>query len=209
MNRRIRKKNAGLYLRQGLLSIVLLVMTIYLGMTSSLKETLFPPTIKNWSEFTSDSLKKHSIVKIHNDILYYTGYDNHSGEKVTGHYYYTIQENRCFFLLLDKQNGTPKETLTDYEGIFHLTEDENLYNQLTLALAKDTDWSSSSLKKIALPIIASQPDYHSMPALVLIGAIVFCSLVFVLSAINNFYSYHRYKHHIRHHRRTNHHADRD
>lgn len=45
MNRRIKRKNAGLYLKQGFLSLVLLGITIYLGVVSPLIETLFPPTI--------------------------------------------------------------------------------------------------------------------------------------------------------------------
>lgn len=198
MNRRIKRKNAGLYLKQGFLSLVLLGITIYLGVVSPLIETLFPPTIHKISELTSAPFtKQHTHIKFHADKLFYTGYDNLSKGKVTGHYYYTIEEQCCLFLLLDTQADSPKETLTDYEGVFHLSKNQELYDQLTLSLAKDMDWACESMRAISLPMIASQPDYHLMPTIFLVIGLGFCTIVFGLSMLNNFLHFYQYKRHTK------------
>ena len=192
MNRRYRKKNAGLYLKQGLLALLLLGLTIYLGASSSLVRNLFPPTVTSLSELESASFnKKHTVIKLHSDQIFYTGYDNQTDGKITGHYYYTIQDNQCLFLLLDPQDGTPRQTLTNHKGTFHISENPELYHQLTLSLSKDLDWSSESMRRFSLPMIASQPDYHLLPALLLTIALILCTFIFTLSIVSNFLGYYR------------------
>lgn len=193
MNQQNRRKHAKLYLKQGIISLVLLVLTIYLCIASSLTQTLFPPVINKIEVLSSPSYtRSHPIVRISCKNLYYTGYDNHSKNKVTGHYYYTMQDNYCLFLLLDKSDTAPKEKLAHYTGTFRIIKDETLFNQLTKSLSKDMVWSAQSLQDISIPAIPSEPDYHTLPVIILAIGLFLCFLIFSYGTIRNFYYYNKY-----------------
>lgn len=194
MNRNNRAKHAILYLRQGAISLILLILTVYLGMVSSLSQTLFPYGVSDISQLSSESfVEEHPMIQIHCDELYYTGYDNYnSKEEVTGHYYYTIQDHYCMFVLLDKSEKAPEEMIKNFKGTLKITKDESAFNDLTQNLALDMEWSARSLQGITLPVIVSQPDYHFVPTVVLVVGLVICSLIFGYGTISNFYYYFRY-----------------
>lgn len=193
MNRNNQRKHGILYLKQGIISLILLALTIYLGIVSSLTQTLLPPVVEDISQLSSEEFaKEHPMIEINLDKLYYTGYDNYSKEKVTGHYYYTIQNHFCLFVLMDATDNPPKETIEQFNGTLKITTDETVYNQLTQQLSKDIDWSSRSLQGITLPVIASQPDYHFIPTVAFAVGLTICLIAFGYGTLSNFYYYFRY-----------------
>jgi len=175
MNRNNQAKIAQLYFKQGIISLIFLALSIYLCSVSSIIGNLFPPLVEDLSHLSSSSfIKKNPIVQIHCDTLYYTGYDNYTKEEVSGHYYYTVQDNYCMFVLLEKTNDTPEDMLKNFRGTVKITENETAFTNLTVNLSKDMEWSARSLQKISLPLIASEPDYHFLPTIFLLfGFVIF------------------------------------
>lgn len=187
------RKHKILYLKQGIISFILMVLTIYLGIVSSLTQTLFPQSVTDISHLSSESYRKeHPIIQLTCDTLYYTGYDNYLKDKVTGHYYYTIQNHYCLFVLLDVTDDSPKETITNFKGTVKLIDDTSVFHNLTQNLSKDMEWSTRSLQGISLPVIASQPDYHLIPMAVFVIGLVICLILFGYGTLSNFYYYFRY-----------------
>lgn len=189
------RKYAAIYARQGMLSLILLIFTIYLTADSSLNEILFLPTIENVSILESEKYRsKNPVVRIHAKTLYYTGYDNEDGKKATGHYYYMLQDGRCLLVLLDSSRDKPQKILKDYTAAFRLIEDDTLDNQLLTSMAADMEWSSQSFMDITLPVLASQPDYHPLIVAMLVILLISGSVIFLLSVIFNFQNYRKCMH---------------
>lgn len=188
MNRRTRKKYAGLYFRQGVLSVILLAATLYFSLFIFLESTFFPKTVTNLSTLKKESfIKKHTTVTLSLDKLYDTGCVGRSGKKTTGRYYYALSDNLCLFVLLDTDKQ--KDSYTDYVGTFYLIEDETLTKSLIHSLAKDINWSSESLSGITLPVIASEPDHHPVSTILLMVGCALCFGLFLTSCIINFHHY--------------------
>lgn len=193
MNHNNRRKHAILYLRQGIISLLLLALTLYLGITTSLTQTLLPPTVTDISQLSSENyIYDHPTLQLHLDKLYYTGYDNYSNNKITGHFYYSIQNNYCLLVLLDASDESPKQTIDSFKGTFKITTEDTLYNHMIQQLSKDAEWSSRSLQGITLPVIASQPDAHFIPAIIFAVGLLICIIAFGYGTISNFYYYFRY-----------------
>lgn len=193
MHRYNRKKHKMLYIRQGIISLLLLAVTIYLGISASLTQSLFSPVIKDLSVLSSaEYCERHPIIQLRCDTLYYTGYDNYLKDNVTGHYYYAIQNHCCILVLLDTTESTPKDAITNFKGTVKLIDDADTFHNLTQNLAKDMDWSSRSLQGITLSVIASQPDYHPVLTALFTAGLLACLIVFGYGTISNFYYYLRY-----------------
>lgn len=203
MHRLNHKKFAGTYFGQGILSVLLLAAALYLAYTSAPAQALFPPSVSELTQLNSENyIARHPIVKIHCDELSYTGYDNQTGRKTTGHYYYTIQDGKFLYVLLDAQESAPAQTLKDYTCTVRLINDQTLYHKLIGQFAETMDWSSDSLLKMSLPVIASQPDCHLSSTILFTIALILCTCIFLISAVLNFYHYHKCRQHIRQRRRT-------
>lgn len=193
MHRFNHRKFARTYRKQGTLSLLLLIVTLLLAYTASPAQALFPPSIRNLASLDSEKyMDKQPIVRIHCDELSYTGYDNRSGDKVTGHYYYTLQDGRflCFLLNSDTDNKTP-QTLKNYTCTVRLINDKALYHQLIKQFAQSMDWSTDSLLNISIPVIASQPDCHLSSTILFVVALLVCIVIFSASAGLNFYHFHK------------------
>lgn len=184
-----RRQHTTLYFRQAILGCLLLCVTIYLCFSVSFIETLFPPATKI-PQLTKDSyIDSHPDVKVTFDTLYYTGYDNYSDTKLTGHYYYGLQDNQFILVLLNTTDKAPKDTLENYKGKFRITYDETQFNKLTGQLAESLNWSQDSLKNISLPIIVSEPDYHWLTSFLSSLLLIICLITFLLVTIGNFRCY--------------------
>lgn len=184
-----RKQHTAIYLRQALLSFLLLCVTIHLCFSVSLIETLFPPATKI-PQLTKDSyIDSHPDVKLTFDTLYYTGFDNYSDTKLTGHYYYALQDNRFILVLLNPTDKEPEDTLEHYNGKFRITYDETQYNKLTDQLAQSLNWSQESLRNISLPILVSEPDYHWLSSFMASVLLIVCLITFLLVTISNYRCY--------------------
>lgn len=193
MKRIHQEQRSNLYLKQGVLSLILLIFSVYLCSQSSLIHALLPPVVSDITILSSSGyVEDNPIVQLTCETIHYTGYDNYSKDNVTGHYYYTTQNNRCLFLLLDKSEGKPEETIHHFKGTAKLIQDESLFTNLTANLSKDMEWSASGMQKVSIPVIASQPDYHFMPSVFMLFGYVICFLMFGYSVLHNFYYYYKY-----------------
>ena len=188
MNKRTRKKYAKLYFRQGVLSVILLAVTLYFALSILLEGTFFPPTLTNLSALKKESFtRNHSTVNLSLKKLYDTGCEGRSGKKTTGRYYYTLSDDLCLFVLLDTDKQ--KAFYTDYSATFTLMNDDSLTKSLIHSLARDIGWSSESLGNITLPVIASEPDHHPVSNILFIVGCILCTGLFLISGILGFYHY--------------------
>lgn len=193
MHRNNTKKHARLYLRQGILSLLLLCLTLYFTMVSSLTQTLFPAVVTEIEALSSEAFRNaNPIIQLNCDTIHYTGYDNYSQNKVTGYYYYAIENRRCLLILVDATSKEPADTIKNFKGTVKLTENLTLFNELTSHISKDIEWSARSLQELSIPVIASQPDFHFLPTVILGIGLLVCFFVFGYGTVSNFYYYRKY-----------------
>lgn len=192
MHRFNHRKFARIYRKQGILSIFLLAVTLCLAYSASPAQALFPPRADSLAQLDSEEYADgQPIVRIHCDELSYTGYDNRSGDKITGHYYYTLQDGRFLCFLLSPDTDMPRQSLKNYTCTVKLIDDKTLYHQLIREFAQSMDWSTDSLLDISIPVIASQPDCHLSSTIWFTVALLICIVIFSTSAGLNFYHSHK------------------
>lgn len=190
MNRRTLRKYATIYLKQGILALLLFIFVVCLSFASSWRHTLFPTKVSNIKKLTEETfIENHPTVQMNCGTLYYTGYSNKNDKSTTGRYYYTITSDCLLYVLLDEQESDNRDIIEDYSGTFRLIEDANLHHALTEMMASELSWSSGSLKELSLPIVASQPDYHLSTAILFAVGLAVCAVIFLAAFLINIHHY--------------------
>ena len=119
--------------------------------------------------------------------LYYTGFDYQHNGKLKGHYYYTLNQERCQFYLLKSQgNQNPPAVLenTAIKGTLNQF-DRSLYQTLISQMAGNLSWTSQELESMTVPYLISTIPSYKIHQLVLMGALAFCALLAVVDIIRN------------------------
>lgn len=120
--------------------------------------------------------------------LYYSGYDNTSFGKVTGHYYYSLDDSSCTIYLLPvsicKNSDSVHMTLTDLTFNARLNRSDANLKDLLRYISADINWNYYSLSKCAGSIVVDQTMYSTTEAFVFINVIIILSLINIVQIIN-------------------------
>ncbi|MDO5402055.1 MAG: hypothetical protein Q4F11_01330 [Eubacteriales bacterium] len=121
-------------------------------------------------------------------VLYYSGYDNTSFNKVTGHYYYSLDDSSCTIYLLPCSitdgNDTVPLTITDLSFNARLNRSDTNLKDLLRYISADINWNYYSLSQCAGPIVVDQTQYPAFQPIAFIAAIIGLSVINIVQLIN-------------------------
>lgn len=117
------------------------------------------------------------------DTLYYTGYDVVSNNKVTGHYYYTLLNDRCTIYILSSKHvgnsSNPPIVLNNQTFNATLRKNDNNFKSLLEYMSADLNWNYSGMLRHTSTTIIDQKSY-SISTYILISIFTFTSVVLTL-----------------------------
>ncbi|MCR5836156.1 MAG: hypothetical protein K6G88_06610 [Lachnospiraceae bacterium] len=134
-------------------------------------------------ECSSNYSEKIVITKV--DSLYYTGYSvSHTFNKTFG-YYYAIDDDKCFFVLIPV-NHTPAKSLTDYRlagKVVHKSQVES-YSPMIKNLASDLNWNIAGLYTYSPDYVICSNEYHPLfflgASIILLAGIITSLIMIIL-----------------------------
>lgn len=151
-----------------------------------------PKHIKNISQITDSSEKEY--VNLTTDTLYYTGLDYVHNNKIKGHYYYSMYDNKCtFFLLTADNSNTAQKKISELNLTAHINNDQELIANLTNSLSKQIGWTSDGLSSLTSPYLICQHKPNIFKNIILFVLVIFIILFSLLSSIQYIKKYLRIK----------------
>ena len=138
----------------------------------------------------SDNTK---YIECHASKLYYSGYDYLAGNKMKGHYYYSLENQKCTIYLIStgfvSNFDTPPLELTDITFRAVLKKNDTNLKPLLEYMSSDLNWNYSGIARHSASTIISQYHYD-MPAYIAITVIsvagFIATIIFaVLAFVNN------------------------
>lgn len=120
--------------------------------------------------------------------LYYTGYDNTNFDKITGHYYYALDDTSCTIYLLScdiiHNDGSVPLTITDLSFNARLTHNDVNLKSLLRSLSADIDWNYYSLSQCTGTIVVDQTMYSTTKAILHLAAIIIIAVLNIVQLVN-------------------------
>ena len=117
------------------------------------------------------------------DKLYYTGYDQVNHNKVTGHYYYTLLNDRCtIYILSSKQVGdssNPPVVLENQSFNATLKKNDKNFKPLLEYMSTDLNWNYSGMLRHTSTTIIDQKSYNIL-TYILLSVFTFVSVTMTL-----------------------------
>ncbi len=126
-------------------------------------------------------------VKCTADNLYYSGYDFTSNDRVSGYYYYSLDDGDCTIYILSpailgvKNGDTPPQAITSISFKAKLTGKSSNLKSLLQYMADDLDWNYDSLSLYSHQTVVDQTMQTAR-----LSFIIF--IIFVISILLNLVS---------------------
>lgn len=172
---------------------VLIVVSALLALRFSPRENVFQQRPLNYRSHYENFYNRFlPCVRVSAEELHYTGLDYTVGQKVEGHYYYTLVDGFCQFYLLGAEAGTPPSPMLpslDIHGRLIELEDEQ-YEAVVKTMAKALGWRDEALEEMTAPYAVSSlpyPFYLNLAGRLAVNlcllyglAELFCSLAFLV-----------------------------
>lgn len=93
--------------------------------------------------------------------LYYTGYDSVKDSQIVGKYFYAIEDNQCFFFLLNSEKALKAaDSITVNNLKLKLVLPDSDYDNFLMNLSQDIDWQYTHLSEVSASHIAV--EYHNI-----------------------------------------------
>lgn len=188
------------YLYAFVISFVFMVLCIISSIRVSILKTFTPVTYS--SEMDVDNCYKdgNRYVNCKLDKLYYTGYDYINRNRITGHYYYTINNDRCTIYLLSsdyvKDSQNPPSVITDATFSATLKKNDNNFKTLLEYMSTDLNWNYAGLLRHTKTTIISEYNYN----LHMYVLLAFCTLAAIFMTLITailLWEHHDYKNYAR------------
>lgn len=149
------------YKRRLIPPAIYLVFILIVWHVFSLSHVFFPAQVAN--DATLESLAKADTQYLNTTLtdLHFTGYTRTFLGNTTGYYYYTLQNDECFFVLLSPdscEEGLP--VISEITISAKLIRGGDTFSLLLNNVAKDLNWTSSGIKSKVSPYHLSEPDFN-------------------------------------------------
>lgn len=207
-----------------LLIFILMIYCITSSIFDIFHPTLFTPDVYNTSEY-SDANNPDDLGTIENNesnsspttmerleelyangtryiecnipTLYYTGYDSTSYNKVTGHYYYSLDNSTCTIYLLSsdilKNYETVPIILTDISFKAKLSRNDANIKSLLRYISTDINWNYYNLSQCTSSVVIDEVHCSLTTAVTLLIALIVLAFANIFQIINIWYRYFRRK----------------
>lgn len=113
--------------------------------------------------------------------LYYTGYDYIKNGKTAGYYYYSLDDYKCTFVLVDSDNiKEPKDTISGYSMNASLEKQNDLIKKMISGFSKNLDWTNDGLLSVTSVCFIDETGFNSS-MYVFFGVCLFILVVLLFS----------------------------
>ncbi len=171
----ITKKVRLINLSNVILPFIILIATVIAIYHFPFAKSLKPYAIDNLYDVTSAYKNGELYIEITVPTLYHTGQEHSVNGRTEGQYYYTLENDKCYFFLLSNaflnklenthDNLSELNNVTIRAGI---TSNSRSLSMLRMGIARELDWSPSGLQDITCPYIIDELDYNYFKGQVLI-----------------------------------------
>ena len=160
-------------------SILIMAITIILLSKIPFKNVFVPTDITDLSKLTLTSEDSTKHYHLQTAGWKYTGYDTYKDKAVSEHIFYFLEDEKCYFLLVDTAFVDSKNMLINRTSInVTVTERSDIYSSFLNDFALDINWNYDSLSKICSPVILSSTSYNET-----IYEIILVVLMFIIVAM--------------------------
>lgn len=160
---------------------VLAIIVVIMYINIPFGDILHPKQLNN----TLDADKMYTddvrFVNASFDKLYYTGYDYIKNGKTAGYYYYSLDDYKCTFVLVDSDNiKEPKDTISGYSMNASLEKQNDLIKKMISGFSKNLDWTNDGLLSVTSVCFIDETGFNSS-MYVFFGVCLFILVVLLFS----------------------------
>ncbi len=196
----ITKKVRLINLRNLILPLIILIATFLAIYYFPFAKSLKPYAIDKLSDITSAYKNGELYIEITVPTLYHTGQEHSVNGRMEGQYYYTLENDTCYFFLLsntflDKLEDT-KDDLSELNNVTiraGITSNSRSLSMLMTGIARELDWSPSGLQDITCPYIINELDFNYFKGQVLIWIyrilIIVCTILIIYNLLCTAFPY--------------------
>lgn len=165
--------------RRMIVPAIFSVFVLILFSSFSVKNWIFPLRINDIEEAESAYESNQMYVFYNAKRLLYTGIEHKSRGKVDGYYYYSLENGRCRYFLVESHQKAPQPVLENYAFHGRLIQQEELASNLDILMAQMLDWTTDGVDSVSSELILSEIyfDEHLLMATVIV---MFVSLAVAL-----------------------------
>lgn len=125
-----------------ILSIILVIFYFHIPF----EDILSPRHLESADQSDTFYSKDVRFVDISFKKLYYTGYDCIKNGNISGYYYYSLDNGKCTFVLVNsKRLNKPDEVIEGYSMKASLEKQNHLIDQMISSFSKDLKWTKDGL----------------------------------------------------------------
>lgn len=153
------------------------------------QEILSPVHVSSPASLVDSFQSKETYVEVTFPELHYTGYNLTSNRRITGSYYYYIEDGQVLFVLVSGKNDSPDEVLYHYTSRGKLVERDKNFRHIMDLLAADLNFSPQGISLVSRLFLLSENAYHitfyTYMFIYLIGTVIVL-VVFILINLVHF-----------------------
>lgn len=171
------------YKRRLFSPIIFVIMLIILWFVFPLYDILNPVSMKKNTSLADTFNSGHKYIKTTLDNLHFTGYTEEAFGSTKGYFYYCIEGDNCYIVLLDPstcEEGVPTIEKLTLKG--KIISGKETYAELINNLSVDLHWTEKGLRNKISNFYLSEPDFHRIPNTILF-IIYFGTAAFALISI--------------------------
>lgn len=171
INHNIRKQT----LLSSIIPVLFLGFLLFFTWNYPFGNIFFPRHIDRLSDLVSEYTSRQDYVNLTNITLHYTGYDYIVKNTLKGRYYYALEEDKCFFFLLDTSAAVENPDSITFASLnLKLEKTKSDFSSFLEHLSTDIDWSATHLSETAPTFLAC--EYRD----ILIFSYFFAGLLIIL-----------------------------
>ncbi len=153
INRNIRKQT----LLASIIPVIFLSFLLFTAWNYPFGDIFSPKHIDHLSALENEYTSRQDYVNLTNITLYYSGYDSIVRDKLKGRYYYAIENNQCFFFLLETQTVADAPDSVYFDSLnLKLGKTNANFSSFLANLSTDIDWSVTHLSEVSPTFLASE-----------------------------------------------------
>lgn len=173
---------------QGVIKKICLRKMLYPSLTITVTMLVFlvvpfykvwnPAKITNTKQIAEFYNEERNYVDITWETLYYSGYDYLENGKKVGSYYYALEEEVCYFVILSPElTENQAEVLHQVHITARLVSGGKLLQELIKGMAEDLGWTAQGLAAVASHIVVNEMDYALVKSNLLFGTNIFLAVI--------------------------------
>lgn len=184
---RMRKKSIQgvireISLRKILYPLLTLTVTVLVFLFVPFYKVWHPVKITNVEQIAEFYNKEQHYVDMVWETLYYSGYDYLENGKRVGSYYYALEGDICYFVILSLElTKNQTEVLEQVHMTAHLVSGGKTLQDLIKGMAEDLGWTVQGLSAVTSHIIVDQVNYTLMKSNLLFGITILLAIIAIFT----------------------------